>query len=82
MITKFKIFERVKQLKFKIGDFAKYYNKPIKILNVIPTSKFPYFIEYVYSERAIVVKEKELEELTPEEQNEIVLYLAQKKYNL
>lgn len=75
-------------LKYKEGDivgYDRYLNQPptpVKILRATESSPFPYFVEEIKKQIVHTVARDELIDLTPEQKDEVELYINTQKYNV
>jgi len=75
-------------LKYKVNDIAgydKYIDSPfipVRVLAVVPTSKYPYFVETIEQDATYILQEDDVVDLTPEQIEKVKLKIATDKYNL
>jgi hypothetical protein len=75
-------------LKYKEGDivgYDKYLTQPsipVVILKATESSPFPYFVEEIKKPYIHSLSREEIVDLTPEQKDEIELYLNIQKYNI
>lgn len=78
----------LQSLKYKEGDivgYKRYLNQqtiPVIILSTTESSTYPYFIEEIKRQSVHTATREEIVDLTPEQIEEIRLYLNLKKYNI